>query len=432
MTDIDLPPGLVHQGSGIVARWPGVVVVIPHDPAHHDAVTEMFGELGANPDPADVVRAIRELTIDQVTLTSAAYLMEATGGPLAFAHGGTEILIDGEVALSGNGGPNEIHINTGSRFTLRSTGDAPGDPVLPSDLRRGVTPGAGITLGEGAVRSTDVSPAPDHDPKTSATKPPLSSPEAEPERIEIPFRYELLIGLDPSSVTPRAALPIVEKRPVDDEVTSDEPRGGSGSLAAYPPPEAPAVPDTVPPLGGATEVVTPQVPAREPLPEEPPADTVPPEEQGVLVQGIRCINEHFNNPNAAFCMICGISMVQQTHTLLPGARPPLGFIVFDDGSTFGLDRSYVVGREPGSTDDPHTDPLTIQDNNETLSRRHAEIRLIDWTVHIVDLGSTNGTFIWDPAASRWNPIPVNQPIPLSSGSTVALGRRTFVFESATR
>jgi pSer/pThr/pTyr-binding forkhead associated (FHA) protein len=131
-------------------------------------------------------------------------------------------------------------------------------------------------------------------------------------------------------------------------------------------------------------------------------------------------------------MICGISMVHVTHNLVPGPRPTLGFVVFDDGSTFGLDRSYLVGREPGEPGDRHTAPLTIQDNNETLSRRHAEIRLVDWTVHLVDLGSTNGTFIWDAGFERWTQIVPHQPYPLPPGATVALGRRTFVFESVTR
>ncbi len=428
MTDIDLPPGVVHDGAGVVARWPGVVVVIPHDPSHTEAVAEMFAELGTNPDPADVVRAIRELTIDQVTLTAAAYLMSATGGPLAFAHGSTEILVDDQVTLSGDGGPNEIHINAGNRFTVRSNGDGANDPLAPSDLRRGVTPGGGITLGEVRVRTTDLSPPPldatprppaqitggDDDPATSVSPRAIPVPDAQPEKIEVPFRSELLVGAGVPTLAPRPALAIAQRpAPTGDEVTAPEPKGGDRRVVA-----------------GATEVVAPQPePEREPLPAEP---STPAEDEGVVVQGIRCIKEHFNNPNAAFCMICGISMVQQTHTLVAGPRPPLGFVVFDDGSTFGLDRSYVVGREPGQTGDRHTAPLTIQDNNETLSRRHAEIRLIEWIVHIVDLGSTNGTFIWDSVNNRWNQIPVNQPIPLASGATVALGRRTFVFESATR
>ena len=53
-------------------------------------------------------------------------------------------------------------------------------------------------------------------------------------------------------------------------------------------------------------------------------------------------------------------------------------------------------------------------------------------MQLVDLGSTNGSFIWDVAMEHWNQIAPHQPVNLSPGDTVALGRRTFVFESVTR
>ncbi|MFV0260334.1 MAG: FHA domain-containing protein [Acidimicrobiales bacterium] len=152
----------------------------------------------------------------------------------------------------------------------------------------------------------------------------------------------------------------------------------------------------------------------------------------VVVRGIICSRQHFNNPLAAYCMVCGISMVHVTHRLVPGPRPTLGFLVFDDGSTFGLDRGYIVGREPGQSDDPTMSPLAVHDHNETLSRRHADIQLTDWTVTVTDRGSTNGTFVWDATHDRWHRIPPNAPSELAPGATVALGRRTFVFESVTR
>ncbi|MGF1598982.1 MAG: FHA domain-containing protein, partial [Acidimicrobiales bacterium] len=196
-------------------------------------------------------------------------------------------------------------------------------------------------------------------------------------------------------------LAAASARAVVDEATAEKPAGAAA--------EAQAV--TLPAGAGETEIV----------------DT-----DGVIVLGILCSRHHFNNPRAAYCMVCGISMVHVTHNLVPGPRPTLGFVVFDDGSTFGLDRSYVIGREPGMVDDPNTAPLTIQDNNETLSRRHAELRLTDWEVHVVDLGSTNGTFVWDAAFERWNQITPHQPMALNPGDTVALGRRTLVYESVTR
>jgi hypothetical protein len=152
----------------------------------------------------------------------------------------------------------------------------------------------------------------------------------------------------------------------------------------------------------------------------------------VEVEGILCSRHHFNNPSAAYCMVCGLSMLHLTQNLVTGPRPTLGFIVFDDGSTFGLDRSYLIGREPRRPEGAATELLILRDNNETLSRTHAELRLDGWTVQLVDLGSTNGTYIWDHTFERWNQLAANGPVALRSGDTVALGRRTFVFESVSR
>lgn len=403
MTDIDVHPGVIHAGTGVVARWPGVVAVIPADPDHQAAVESMFAELGADPDPADVVRAIRELTIDQSTLSAAAYLMTATGGPMALAHGPMEILVDGEVVLRGAHGPNEAQITSGDRLTLRHEAEDAASPMAPYDLRRGVSPGAGITLGGVGLPSTGMvtPPPPEHPTPGSPGRPPNTAQE--PPKIEAPFRSVLLFEIEAPTQDDRDPLPVAGPRPRLDGPTAEKPVGDPG------------------PLGHPV-----------PTHREPEPTVEPDYGDDVVVHGIVCSRDHFNNPAAAFCMVCGISMVHVTHNLVPGPRPTLGFVVFDDGSTFGLDRNYVVGREPGEAGDRHTAPLTIQDNNETLSRRHAEIRLIEWVVHIVDLGSTNGTFVWDVTYERWNQIAANQAISLTPGDTVALGRRTFVYESVTR
>jgi hypothetical protein len=254
-------------------------------------------------------------------------------------------------------------------------------------------------------------------------------PDQEPAKIEAPFRSVLLFGVEapapPAEASARSPLPVAQPHPRLDVPTAEGPAGGSSGRSA---PAQAELDITVPPPASTPRGAG--LPTAESIPDSPsPGDVFG---DGVIVHGIVCSRDHFNNPAAAFCMVCGISMVHVTHNLVPGPRPTLGFVVFDDGSTFGLDRNYVVGREPGETGDHHTAPLTVQDNNETLSRRHAEIRLIEWLVHIVDLNSTNGTFIWDAQYERWNQITPNQAVPLSPGDTVALGRRTFVFESVTR
>ena len=99
-----------------------------------------------------------------------------------------------------------------------------------------------------------------------------------------------------------------------------------------------------------------------------------------LVAGILCSRQHFNSPDSGYCSTCGISMVHQTHNLVHRRRPPLGLLVFDDGSTFTLDGRYLLGREPET--DPlvqtgEARPIALNDPEMSVSRVHAELRLVD-------------------------------------------------------
>ncbi len=150
------------------------------------------------------------------------------------------------------------------------------------------------------------------------------------------------------------------------------------------------------------------------------------------LRGIECNRGHFNNPLAAYCQVCGLSMVHLTHQLIEGDRPTLGFLVFDDGSTFALDRQYLVGRDPTPEDGSGLQGLSVDDIDNTVSREHLEVRFQDWEVVVHDLGSTNGSFYWDTATNQWDRILPNRPVVVRAGSTVAAGRKTFVYEPVVR
>ena len=106
-------------------------------------------------------------------------------------------------------------------------------------------------------------------------------------------------------------------------------------------------------------------------------------------------------------------------------------MVFDDGTTFTLDRSYLIGREP-EPDDTSLTALVATDVDQTVSRSHAELVLDDWDVSLCDLGSTNGTFVWRVDQQRWEPVLPNRPVAITAGTRVAVGRRTFVYEALGR
>jgi hypothetical protein len=151
----------------------------------------------------------------------------------------------------------------------------------------------------------------------------------------------------------------------------------------------------------------------------------------VEVRGINCSRSHFNNPLASYCQVCGISMVHATHHLVPGTRPTLGFLVFDDGTTYALDRDYLIGRQPDTGGKPFT-ALTVDDADGGVSRNHAEVTLHEWDVVISDLGSTNGSYVWDANAHSWQLVASGNMHRLTPGDFVSIGRRTFVFESVLR
>lgn len=465
MTDLDLRAGQIHRGLGVVARWQDIALVIPSDAAHDAIVDDMFHRLGPSPTATDLVTAINDLlAADQ--LQSVAMVVEATGGPLAMAYGPVEVLVDGTLTLSGaDGGVRKQLPLAAQRLTIRAANlSKAAEPVAPYDLRRGVAPGAGLTLitvsvAEPPAPNNAATPAPPVPPQPPAAAPSdagsaFDHPTEQPSPIfESPAAVEPEPTPEPVAAAPEQFDPppaSAEPEPVrvDEapppgvrsgrfEDNDDVPVPGEGvpqAERAQPalPPSSLSVPFRSVVLVGSTP---PEDVAALPVADAPKTGEL---SRGELdagraeVQGILCQRHHFNNPNAANCMICGLSMLHLTHNLVTGPRPTLGFIVFDDGSTFGLDRSYVIGREPVPPEGRGAELLVLNENNETLSRTHAELRLEDWSVQLLDMGSTNGTYIWDHSFERWNQLSPGQAVDLNSGDTVALGRRTFVFESVSR
>lgn len=152
---------------------------------------------------------------------------------------------------------------------------------------------------------------------------------------------------------------------------------------------------------------------------------------GTRVHGYRCRAGHLNDPRALFCALCGIRMAESTGVYVEGPRPPLGLLVFDNGASFALDESYLLGREPDIDERVRSGrlrPLVLFDTGGMISRRHAEIRLEDWDVLLVDCGSANGTLVAERGAEHWSALVPGQPIRMLPGMQVRIGERSFVFE----
>ncbi len=171
----------------------------------------------------------------------------------------------------------------------------------------------------------------------------------------------------------------------------------------------------------------PPLPMRGSRPMEPTVTAT----VAVKVMGFKCARAHLNDPRVSFCSVCGIRMDQLTGILAEGIRPPLGLLILDDGTTFVLDADCVIGRDPEKSDAAREGlrPIRLIDNSGGMSRAHAEVRLQDWDVAIVDRGSTNGTHVRLPGTRDWLRLAPHQPLVLVPGTEVMIGNRVVSFDS---
>ncbi|MFF2552587.1 FHA domain-containing protein [Nocardia sp. NPDC058058] len=147
------------------------------------------------------------------------------------------------------------------------------------------------------------------------------------------------------------------------------------------------------------------------------------------VLGFKCARAHPSDPRSAFCSVCGMP-VDQTQPVTEVIRPPLGMLILDDGMTYMLATDAVAGRDPEQSEAARAGlaPLKIDDSSGGMSRAHAEIRLVNWDVTVVDRGSTNGTRVRLPGYRDWIRLQANQPMLLIPGAEIMLGNRVLRLE----
>ncbi len=169
-------------------------------------------------------------------------------------------------------------------------------------------------------------------------------------------------------------------------------------------------------------------PKRDPLPlgAEPPEakDLGLVEMPSEMVEGVYCKNEHFNDPDARYCAVCGISMSQLAKIRQQGKRPPLGVLILGDGSVCQVDADYVIGREPtldSAVAEGRARPLRLIGAPGMVSRIHARVELDGWQVFITDLKSANGTQLVLPGELNPTSLPPGVRTPLVAGTQIRLG-----------
>lgn len=139
---------------------------------------------------------------------------------------------------------------------------------------------------------------------------------------------------------------------------------------------------------------------------------------GPVVLSARCPQGHDNPPHAAICATCEERLAEAPRQ---APRPSLGTVQLPDGTILTLDRSVVFGRRPQATRVLKDDlPQLVTLNGSSISRTHVEVRLEDWNVLAVDLGSSNGTYLNRPGQEQVR-LTAHDPLPLRSGDVLDLG-----------
>ena len=245
---------------------------------------------------------------------------------------------------------------------------------------------------------------------------PAPDPYAAPAPPLAPDPYAAPAPADPYAAQPAPPVPSPsDGAPRPDFISISLVPGGPDVLGG---PGAPGGP-------GALGI---DVPQRDPLPlgAEPPdaKDLGLVEMPSAQVEGVYCKNGHFNDPEARYCAVCGISMGQLTKIRQKGSRPPLGVLILGDGSVCQVDADYVIGREPtldSAVADGRARPLRLMGASGVVSRIHARVELDGWQVFLTDLNSANGTQVLMPGEQNPTSLQPGVRTPLAAGSQIRLG-----------
>jgi len=342
-------------------------------------------------------------------------------------------------------------------LTVNALGQAP--PVVPPDagwgLEAGVVPGSGFVMfplaAEGPIdtnlaAATTLSAPPSRaasagaaEAQTRSQQGPPRSGNAEPGTSQAFESASTAAPVGPEAIRgPGTVLAetlgagTLTPEPLAGRGAVDAMAHATGSVGSEPSADlgSPGSPNPVMAGAGPFPVGRQQAAARppRPLPPLPPVGAIePPVPGSPVVAGVLCASGHLNRPGMTACARCR-KPIPASSSPLSGARPPLGCLVFDDGSIYRLARPYLVGS------DPESDPTVrgglavgLKLEGSDLSPSHAEIKLDDWEVVVIDRSSKGQTSIWPPGSVAWVPLTPFRPTALKPATHLAFGSRVATF-----
>ncbi len=420
MTDVETQLS-VSTGSGVLLRADGVVLFVPEASdgtaalieairqstesidATFDRIADLVVELEfAVPDfvcvgLSDRVQIRVFGNIEVITDLASAPMLSGAGSSTWVEHraafpadGSLTISVSADSLVEGDGAASGLEIDLveglipsgGFRFTVRG-GDrvdtpAPQSESAPAEISEEPHPSAG------------------QDARVAAAMDALGDPQdpAEEPAVEAALASDIFDD------------DLIEPNGVQAADAATEGAGEVDSAKAAPPaPDVdPAIP--TPGLAAAHTIVppadlleTPPPPAaqtsEEDLSPPPPPAVVtpppPPPATGDSVMARPCPSGHSNRPSRVTCSVCDAFLPSGQDALELMNRPPVGHLIFSDGTRHVLDKDLLVGRAPVVEDGVGCDIKVIR--SDQISRRHLAISVKGWDVFVEDCGSRNGTVL---------------------------------------
>ena len=383
---LDEQRALLATGDGVIARLPGIVLVAVPAAGHEPRIGELIAlcrEVGeASPEAPGRALARRMAGLlsaaDPDTGLALCVLSQTEDGLSVILAGNIDLAASssrGEVKLSGRDAAtwvDRILEGTLGSCSVSAGGAEPPKRTAMYELQGGVVPGVGITLvGGGHVVATPGAAVAAADNDSSAAGAAVAAGAA----------AGVAAGVSSGA---SALTDLAEPLPAADPEPEHAPVAAAAVIAA----------------------------AEAAAPEPPPAPAEP-----------------FAAPAPAAA--AAAAAVPETGGGSPGGKS-IGVIVFEDGTSYALDKDYIIGREPendAAVVAGRAGPLVVDDAERSISRVHAELRLFGSELQIVDLGSTNGTYVWSDTNADWVRLVPNQVASVKPGGWVAVGSRSFVFEA---
>lgn len=122
---------------------------------------------------------------------------------------------------------------------------------------------------------------------------------------------------------------------------------------------------------------------------------------------------------------------QPPHTSAPAPEPQHAAapaLVAEDGTTYPLDRAYVIGRGPSVDESVRRKtaaPLVLQ-RDRHISRVHAYLSVDSGKVFLRDAGTAAGTFVSTPGEPRWTRIS-QTPTELPPGGRIRISEQVLTY-----